>query len=92
MFQAHIVEQHKSYRMVVESWELVRANLNVPLFVQGTFVSACRWPAQRAIASDLMNVLGLHSLNHWTAEELVYLLVFVWSPRSERLPRPVARL
>ena len=38
-FQPHIVEQHKSYRMVAESWESVQANLNVPLFTWGTFVA-----------------------------------------------------
>ena len=36
-FQAYIVEQHKSYRMVVKSWESVQAYLNAPLFARGTF-------------------------------------------------------
>ena len=31
-FQSHIVEQYKSYRMVVESWESIQGNQNVPLF------------------------------------------------------------
>ena len=48
-FQAHIVEQHNSYRMLVELWESVQANLNVPLFAQSTFVSTCRWPAQKRL-------------------------------------------
>ena len=39
-FQSHIVEQHKSYRMVVESWELVQANQNVPLFYARHFLWA----------------------------------------------------
>ena len=37
LFQAHIVEEHKSYKMVVESWKLVHVNLFVPLFAQGTW-------------------------------------------------------
>ena len=42
-FQSHniIVEQHYNYRMVVESWESIQENQNVPLFAQGTFSSAC---------------------------------------------------
>ena len=36
-FQAHIVEQLKSYPMVVESWESDEANLDAPLLAQGTF-------------------------------------------------------
>ena len=28
-FQSHIVEQHKSYRMVIESWESIHGDQNV---------------------------------------------------------------
>ena len=33
--------------MVVESWKLVQGNQNVPLFARGTFLSTCRWHAQK---------------------------------------------
>ena len=36
-----IVEQHKSYWMVLESWESIQGNQNVPFFIRGTFSSAC---------------------------------------------------
>ena len=34
-------------------------------------------------ATELMNVSGLYNKNEQRAEELLYLLVFVWSHRSE---------
>ena len=40
-FQAHIVELHKCYRLVLESWESIQGNQNVPLSARGTFSSAC---------------------------------------------------
>ena len=40
-FQAHIVEHLKSYPMVVETWELVQGNQNMPLFARGTFSKRC---------------------------------------------------
>ena len=51
-FQAHIVEQYKSYRMVVESSESVQMNLNASLFTQ---VIGLEWEEIRRIAlsSDL---------------------------------------
>ena len=52
-FQSHIVEQHKSYRMVVESWESVQANLNVPLFA-----SACKQHAQNRSPRSSWTSLG----------------------------------
>ena len=33
--------------MVVESWELYEANMDVPLFAQGSFVSTCKGHAQK---------------------------------------------
>ena len=33
---------------------------------------------------ELMDVSGWWDLNHWTVEELLYLLVFVWSQRWPR--------
>jgi hypothetical protein len=40
-----------------------------------------------ALAVELMNVSGLYNLNEEKVEELLCLLVFVWSPRNERWPR-----
>ena len=54
-FQSHIVEQHKSYRMVVESWESV---LNIPLFV-----SACEQHAQNHSLWSSWTSLGYRT---WT--------------------------
>ena len=60
-FQSHIVEHHKSYGMVLESWESIEGNLNVPLFARETecLQMACTKP----IATELMNVSGLYNLN-----------------------------
>ena len=41
---------------------------------------ACTKP----FTAELMDVSGLWNLNNKKVEELLYLLVFVWSPRSER--------
>ena len=72
-FQSHIVEQHKSYRMVVESWESVQANLNVPLFVQGTF---CDHLTTKLFTTELMNLYRL-----WDLNESVLYLFGLCSPR-----------
>ena len=65
--------------MVLESWESILGSQNVPLFARGTFCERLRAACIKAIAAELMNVSGLWDLN----EKLLYLLVFVWSPRSE---------
>ena len=58
------------------------------LFCEAPFASACKLYSQIKLnAAELMNVSGLQDLNEEKVEELVYLLVFVWSPRSERWPR-----
>ena len=73
-FQALIVEQLKSYPMVVESWESDEANLDAPLF--------------RALANSMhktihhgahgcLRVMGLEQ----KVQDLLYLLVLVWSPK-----------
>ena len=36
---------------------------------------------------ELMDISGLWDLNEKKVEELLYLLVFAWSPRSEGWPR-----
>ena len=41
----------------------------------------------KVVAVELMNVSRLYNLNEQKVEELLCLLVFVWSPRSERWPR-----
>ena len=37
----------------------------------------------KTVAAELMNVFGLWDLNEKKVEELLYLLVFIWSPRSK---------
>ena len=48
--------------MVVESWESIQGNQNVPLFVQGTF-----WvlvdSMHETFTTELMDVSGLWDLN-----------------------------
>ena len=78
-FQSHIVEQHKSYRMVVEAWESIQRTKMYPERLQ----TACTKP----FTVELMDVSRLWDLNEKKVEELLHLLVFVWSPRSERWPR-----
>ena len=78
---------HKSYGMVLESWESIQGNLNAPLFVRGTFCERLRTACTKPIATELMDVSGLYNLNEQKVEELLCLLVFVWSPRSEEWPR-----
>ena len=84
--QAHIIEQHKSYRMVVELWELVQVNLNAPFFARGTFCVRLWIVCTKTFTAELMDVSGLWDLNEKKAEELLYLLVFDCSPRSEGWP------
>ena len=43
----------------VESWELVQANLDAPLFARGTFCESLRIACTKPIAAELMNVSGL---------------------------------
>ena len=73
--------------MVVESWESVLANLNVPLFVQGTFCECLQTAYTKTFTMELMNISGIKDLNKKKVEELLYLQVFVLSPRSEGWPR-----
>ena len=73
--------------MVLESWESILGNQNVPLFARGTFCERLRVACTKAVAAELMNVSGLWDLNEQKAEELLCLLVFVWCPISERWPR-----
>ena len=85
LFQSHIVEQHKSYRMAVESYESIQRNQNAPLLREVVF-----WALAESIhknvhceAHGCLRVMGLK----WEkVQELLYLLVFVWSPRSKGWP------
>ena len=75
--------------MVLESWESIQGNQNVPLFARGTFCKRLRVSCTKAVAAEVMNVSELWDLNEQRVEEeeFLCLLVFVWSPRSERWPR-----
>ena len=70
--------------MVVESWESVQANLNVPLFAQGTFCKRLRIACTKTFTAELTNISGSWNLKKKKVEELLYFEVFVWNPRSER--------
>ena len=68
--------------MVVELWESVQRNLSYPLFAQGTF-DHLRMACTKTFTTELMDVSTLCDLNEKKIEELLYLLVLVWSPRSK---------
>ena len=70
--------------MVLKSWESIHGNHNVPLFARGTLYEHLRVACTKALAAELMNVSGLWDLNEQKVEEFLCLLVFAWSPRSER--------
>ena len=55
----HIVEQHKSYSIVVESWDSDEANLDVPLFARGTFCEHLQRACTKASTMELMDVSRL---------------------------------
>ena len=60
----------------------------MPHFLRkGAFCEHLRVACTEALAAELMNVSGLWDLNKQNVEELLCLLVFVWSSRSERWPR-----
>ena len=69
-----IVGQLKCYPMVVESWESLQGNLNVPLWARH-FFKRLRIECTKAFTAELMNVSGLWDLNEKKVE-LLYLLVF----------------
>ena len=75
-FQSHIVEKHKSYRMVVESWESVQANQNVPLFMRGTFCERLRTVCTKMFTVELMDISGLWDLNEKKVEEFIFWSLF----------------
>ena len=69
--------------MVVESWESVQANQNVPLFMRGTLCECWQIACTEMFTAEHMDVSGLWDLNEKKVEDLLYLLIFVWSLRSE---------
>ena len=73
--------------MVLESWESILGNQNVPLFARGTFCERLRVACTKAVAAGLTNVSRLYDVNGQKVEEFLRLLVLVWNPRSERWPR-----
>ena len=73
--------------MLLESWESIQGNQNVPLFARGIFYERLRVVCTKTLAAELMNVSGLWDLNEQNVEELLCVLIFVWSPRSEIWPR-----
>ena len=86
-FQSYILEQHKNYWMMLETLKSIQGNLSAPLFARGTFCDRLRIACTEALAAELMNVSRWWNLNEQKVEELLCLLVFVGSPRSERWPR-----
>ena len=62
-FQAHIIEQHKSYRMVVESWKSVQVTLNAPIFARGTFCECLQIAYTKTFTAELMDIFELWDLN-----------------------------
>ena len=54
-----------------------------PTFCARHFFECLRIACTKTFTMELMDVSGLQDLNKETVEELLYLSVFVWSPRSE---------
>ena len=52
-------------------------------FCEMHFFEHLRMACTKTFTAELMDVSGLRDLNEKKVEELLYLLVFVWSPRSE---------
>ncbi len=55
-----------------------------PTFCARYFFERLQIACTKTATAELLNVSRLWGLNEQTVEELLYLLVFVWSPRSER--------
>ena len=54
---------------------------------EGHFHERLQTACTKEIAAELMNVSRLWDLDEKKVEELLCLIVFVWSPRRERWPR-----
>ena len=82
-FQSHIVEQHKSYRMVVETLESVQANQNMPLFTRGTFCELLRIACTKNAHRGGHGRFRVVELEREDGRRVFYLLVFVCTTCSE---------
>ena len=69
--------------MMIELWESVQGNLRYPLFAQGIFFKRLQMACTKTFTAELMDVSRLWDFNEKKVEKLLYLWVFVWSPRSE---------
>ena len=59
LFQSHIVEQLKSYTMILKSWESIQGNQNVPHFAQSVSHRHLGMACTKLNTAELMNVSGL---------------------------------
>ena len=55
----------------------------LPTFCARHFFECLRMACTKMFIVELMDVSGFCDLNEKKVEKLLYLLVFVWSPRSE---------
>ena len=59
--------------MVLESWESIQENQNVPLFARGSFCECLQVACTKVRAAELMNVSGIWDLNEQKVEEFLCL-------------------
>ena len=57
--------------MVLESWESIQGNHNLPLFVRGTFCERLQVACMKVVAAGFINVSGLWDLNEQKVEDLL---------------------
>ena len=57
-----------------------------PTFCARHFCARLRTACTKVFTAELMDVSGLWDMNNKKLEELLYLIVFVWSPRIEVWP------
>ena len=63
------------------------SELRCPTFSARHFFKRLRIACTKPFTTELMDDFGLWDLNEMKVKELLYLLVFVWSPRREVWPR-----
>ena len=69
--------------MVVESWESIQGNQKRTTFYAEHLLEHLRIACTETFTAELMDVSWSWDLNEKKVEEVLYLLVFVWSLRSE---------
>ena len=69
--------------MVVKSWESVQGNQGFPHFMQGIFFECLAIACTKTATAELLDLPRLKDLNKLKIEELLYLLVFVWSTKRK---------